>query len=93
MKISSTKLAEISKSEFKNNKEELKRLIREEEEREIENQDNKERKNNQLLQLNNNQLLALLPLNKNQLKRKDNQEEEDQDKVNNDLFVYEFKIL
>jgi GTPase SAR1 family protein len=61
-----------------------------------ENQDNKRLNNNQpplLPQLNNNQLPLLLLLNKSRLKRRENKEEEDQEKVNNDHFVYEYKIL
>ena len=49
---------------------------------------NQDKEKNKIKQLKNQLLKELLPLNKNQLKRKDKPEEEDQEKVNNnDQFV------
>jgi hypothetical protein len=75
-------------------KKELKSLTREEEERtKRDNQDKKRRKSYQSLLPLNKLLLKLALLNRSQLRRREKPEEEDQDKVNNDLFVYECKII
>ena len=50
--------------------------------------DNQDKEKNKIKQLKSQLLKELLPLNKNQPKRKDKPEEEDQEKVNNnDQFV------